>query len=172
MRKIAALSGYGLTALYACFPAKRALLYVLWEDVFRELGEQLDRIAKATADPVERMRALAISTVWFWLDRPDDYRAIFLIEDRPEGPIDALFAITSESLRGLDVIRAAAAEAITAGRLSATDSQVVSRMLLTAVIGLAHALVCIPEYDWGDRDALVTGTFKALIEGLKSDKTG
>jgi hypothetical protein len=70
------------------------------------------------------------------------------------------------------VIRAAAAEAITAGRLSATDSQVVSRMLLTAVIGLAHALVCIPEYDWGDRDALVTGTFKALIEGLKSDKTG
>lgn len=168
MRKIAAAAGCAPGALYAYFPAKRALLHVLWEDIFAELAARLTLVAAQTPDPVARLTALASANAHFWLERPDDYRAIFLIEDAPDEPGGRYFADTSASLEGLGVFREAAAEAIAAGRLSAADPGEVTHMMLAAVIGLAHSLITIPEYGWADAETLVEGTVSALVRGLET----
>jgi len=166
MRKLADMAGCAPAALYSVFPNKRAVLHVVWEGVFADLATCLGTTAKTNLEPVARLKALGIAMTQFWLDRPDDFRAIFLIEDQPAGGDDAYFATTSPAVGNLALIETAAADAIARGDLAAGSPAQVTNALLAAVNGLALNLVTIPECDWGDASVTVEATISALIGGF------
>ncbi len=168
MRKLATAAECAPAALYSYFPNKRAVLHVLWEDIFADLAARLADVAAATPDPVARLEGLTTTFVGYWLDHPDDYRAIFLIEDKLTSPGDTYFAQTSPSMQGITLVHDAAEEALAAGLIKAASADEVAAMLLTAANGLALNLITIPEFDWGDGPTLATRMIATLVAGLKS----
>ncbi|MGD1932974.1 MAG: TetR/AcrR family transcriptional regulator [Candidatus Phaeomarinobacter sp.] len=167
MRKLAVATGCAPAALYAYFPNRRAILHVVWEDIFSDLAEIMEQTASAHDDPLQRLDALARTMISFWLDRPDDFRAIFLIEDKPQSPDDVYFAQTSSSLSGIDRIQSAAEEAVAADQVTLTDAARISHVVMSAITGTALNVITIPEYDWGEPDTYVDDVVTGLINGLR-----
>ena len=167
MRKLAVEAGCAPAAIYAYFPNKRAVLHVVWEDIFSDLAHIMTQTAAAHADPLQRLDALARTMIGFWLDRPDDFRAIFLIEDKPQSPDDVYFAQTSSSLSGIDHIQSAAQEAVAQSQVTLTDAARISHIVMSAITGTALNLITIPEYDWGEPDTYVDDVVTTLINGLR-----
>ena len=166
MRKLADEAGCAPAALYSVFPNKRAVLHVVWEGVFADLAALMQDTARAHENPVARLEALGIAMTRFWLQRPDDFRAIFLIEDQPAATDNSYFATTSPAVANLALIEDAAEDAVAAGRMEAGTAQLIASALVAAVNGLALNLITIPEYDWADESAVVDRTIRALIAGF------
>jgi len=176
MRKLAAAAGCAPAALYAYFPNKRAVLRVLWQDVFAELGADmraaLDTAMRAAAgktdDPLDKLHVLTAAAIRFWLARPDDYRAIFLIEDAPVEPGGTYFAEESGVRDSLGLLVEAAAEAAALGHLRIRDPQRILALFIGAMNGIALNLITIPEQDWGAPDVLIDDMVTTLITGLRA----
>lgn len=171
MRRVAAKAGCPPSALYMLFPSKRRLLHFLWESVFTDLAAALER-ACADSAPSGRLAALCHAQVDFWLQRPEDYRAIFLVEDVPQEPGDAYFAQSSPALLSSDSFQRTIAEAQARGDVAPGDPRVIHSALLCALQGLVYNLICIPEYPWGDPRQLKSFTVQTLIRGLREDPYG
>ena len=166
MRKIAQRAGCSPAALYTLFPGKRQLLLQLWGELFEQL---MDRLAVCERDtpPGERLPALCQTFMDFWLTRPDDYRAIFLIEDQPSGEDDSYFVESAGVLARLDILRRAIVGAQTQGMVAAGDPERVLNLLLCAMQGVLLNVIAIPEYPWGNPDSLSQGMVRVLMAGLR-----
>lgn len=166
MRKIASIAQCSPAALYTLFPNKRQLLRHLWEEVFAELfGVLEEAYDKSLASA--RVEALCLAFVDFWLQRPDDYRAIFLIQDRLQGAQDSYFVDSSDVLSRMEILRRSITEAQARGELRAGDPDDIQNVLLCGVQGIALNLITIPEYPWGDPDRIKQDTIRALVAGLR-----
>lgn len=165
MRKIASMAQCSAAALYTLFPNKRQLLRSIWEEVFTGLAVEIER-AYRKAPTADRVGRICDAIIEFWLRRPDDYRAIFLIEDRLQGSKDRYFVDSSGALPRLDVLRRAITEAQERGELRAGDPDRIQNLLLCGVQGVALNLITIPEYPWGDPQQLKADMVRALVAGL------
>lgn len=165
MRKIAALADCSPAALYKLFPGKRQLLLHIWGEIFAELVAGLQQCADST-EPADRLEAMCLTYVDFWLSRPDDYRAIFLIEDQPQSDDESYFVDSSGIQESLLVFRQAVVEAQTQGVLGAGDPDEKQSVLMCGMQGVAMNLITIPEYPWGDPSVIKRATVRALISGL------
>lgn len=168
MRKLATEAGCAPAALYAYFPNKRAVLRVLWEDVFGELGNVLRQEIDAQHDPLVRLHALITATTRFWLDRPQDFRAIFLIQDEPQGPDGTYFADEPGVIFSLGLILEAARAAADSGLTRIQDADRIMSICIAGINGIALNLITVPEYDWGEKDAVVEDAATTIINGLKA----
>jgi len=166
MRKIASIAQCSPAALYTLFPNKRQLLRHIWEEVFAELFGVLEAAYERSAEPA-RVEALCLAFVDFWLQRPDDYRAIFLIQDRLQGAQDSYFVDSSDVLSRMEILRRSITEAQARGELRAGDPDGIQNVLLCGVQGIALNLITIPEYPWGDPDRIKRDTIRALVAGLR-----
>jgi len=167
MRAVADEAGCSPAALYTLFPNKRALLRNIWEDAFAALGEALEKSVRGSHEPVERLKRLGRAFVRFWLDHPDHFRAIFLIEDRVSGPGDVYFVDSSESLvRLVRLFQDASAEAIAEGALKGPDAQETVQLIFCALHGVASALISIPEFGWKAPRRMAGRMTDALLTGL------
>ena len=167
MRKIAELAGCSPAALYTLFASKRALLRYIWEETFAALGAHLAACAEKAA-PEEKLEAVSLGFVDFWLAHADDYRAIFLIEDKLQGEGDRYFVETSQALRGFDILRTLIEEEQKAGRLPARPAADIQNVLFCMLQGVALNLITIPEYPWGDAQAVKHQAVRAVLAGLRS----
>lgn len=167
MRKIAQAAGCSPSALYAFFQNKRQILHFLWENVFAELADEVAR-AHDAAPPVGRIAAMSIAYIDFWLNRPQDFRSIFLVEDVPEPATDGYFVDHSTAVGGLDIFRSAIAEAQARGEVIAGDPEELKNMLLCAFHGAALNLLTIPEYRWGNPGRLRDKMVAVLIAGMRT----
>ncbi|CDO58811.1 Transcriptional regulator, TetR family [Candidatus Phaeomarinobacter ectocarpi] len=168
MRKLAAAAGCAPAALYAYFPNKRAVLRVLWEDIFGELGNELRQAIATHHDPLAQLHTLMTTTIRFWLERPDDFRAIFLIQDEPQGPDGTYFADEAGAMSSLGLIREVAGTAVDAGLLRIHDPDRITSICIASINGTALNLITIPEYDWGETQAVIDDITNTIIDGLKS----
>lgn len=168
MRKLAVAAGCAPAALYAYFPNKRAVLRVLWEDVFGELGNILRQAIAAQQDPLIRLHGLITATIRFWLDRPEDFRAIFLIQDEPQGPDGTYFADEPGVISSLGLIRVVAGAAVDAGLVRVQDADRITNICIAGINGTALNLITIPEYDWGETDTIIEDAATTIINGLKA----
>lgn len=165
MRKIALLSGCSPAALYKLFPGKRQLLLHLWGEVFTQLMDGLEACYRDTP-PAGRLSAMCLMLIDFWLARPDDYLAIFLVEDRPADEGDSHFVESFDLLGRLEVLRTAIVEAQARGELGPGDPHEQQSVLLCGVQGVLMNFITIPEYPWGDRDVIKRAMIRALLAGL------
>lgn len=166
MRKIAQCAGCSPAALYTLFPAKRQLLLHLWGELFEQL---LVRMADCRRDTgaKDRLPALCRTFMDFWLARPNDYRAIFLIEDQPSDENDRYFVDSAGVLALLDILRDAIVEAQASGTLAPGDPEQVLNLLLCGMQGVLLNVITIPEYPWGDTTRLVDDMVRVLLAGLR-----
>lgn len=165
MRKIARLAGCSPAALYKSFPGKRQLLLHLWGEIFAELIVLLKQCYE-TSKPIERLEAMCLAYVDFWLSRPDDYRAIFLIEDQPQTEDDNYFVDSSRIQKGFQIFSQAVLDAQALGVIGAGDPDEKQSVLMCGMQGVALNLITIPEYPWGEPEVIKSATVRALIAGL------
>lgn len=166
MRKIAAIAQCSPAALYILFPNKRQLLRGIWEELFSELLVQLES-AFANTIAQQRVEAICLAFVDFWLQRPDEFRAIFMIEDRLQGEQDRYFVDSAQVLPRMAVLRRAITEAQSRGELRNGDPEEIQNVLLCGVQGISVSLIAMPEFPWGDSDKLKRATIRALVVGLR-----
>jgi len=166
MRKIATMAQCSPAALYTLFPSKRQLLRHIWEAVFAALVTALEHAFETAAD-ADRLETCCLVFIDFWLQRPDDYRAIFLIEDRLQDAEDRYFVDSAEVLPRLTVFRRCIVDAQARGELRAGVPEAQQNILFCGIQGIAFNLITIPEYPWGDPDELKRQTLRALLAGLR-----
>ena len=166
MRKIAALAQCSPAALYTLFPNKRQLLRGVWEELFSELLVQIEAAYTGSAEP-DRVEAICLAFVDFWLQRQDDYRAIFMIEDRLQGEHDSYFVDSAQVMQRMAVLRRGITEAQARGELRAGDPVEIQNVLLCGIQGIALNLIGMPEVPWGDPHRLKQATIRALVTGLR-----
>ena len=166
MRKVAAQAGCLPSTLYTLFPGKRQLLHCLWEAIFADLIAVMERCYTATSPP-ERLAALCLANIDFWLARRADYRAIFLVEDRVQDSDEPYFVENALAARLVAVIGQAVTEAQQRGEIGPGDPDAIRDALLCGIQGVAYNLIAIPEYRWGDPERLKRTTVDALLRGLR-----
>ncbi|MFE3455769.1 TetR/AcrR family transcriptional regulator [Nonomuraea sp. NPDC059194] len=165
MRKVAERAGCAPATIYSFFPGKRQLLHQIWEEVLQELMDELKYSYAKDAD----LEKLCLTYLEFWLNRPDDYRAIFLTQDRPPADNDdaGYFVDNSDALPDLDIFCVALSEAQDRGEIQPGDPVEMRSILFCAMHGVALGLVTIPEYGWGDPTHLKVNTIRTLVRGMR-----
>lgn len=166
MRKVAAKAGCLPSTLYTLFPGKRQLLHFLWRQIFSDLIDALDRSNVESAFQ-DGLASLCLAHIDFWLERPQDYRAIFLVEDQIQDSGDPYFVESDIAARYLDVMRRAIIDAQARGEIGDADPDEIRKMLLCCIQGVAYNLIAIPEYEWGDTQRLKTMTIRTMLLGLR-----
>ncbi|GGH26296.1 hypothetical protein GCM10007354_03640 [Acinetobacter courvalinii] len=166
MRKIAAKAGCLPATLYTLFPNKRYLLHHIWEGIFTDLIMKLEESFKSSPES-ERLKNLCITQVDFWLNRPDDCRAIFLIEDHPQSTEEHYFVDNSQAIPQLEIYTKAIQEAQKRGEIRNDDPDEIKNVLLCSILGISLSLIGVPEYPWGEPTTLKEMTINALIKGLE-----
>ena len=76
LRAVADKIEYSATAIYSHFPSKGALMRELCDGELATLGRILQRAAQV-ADPLDRLRKVAIAYADFGLQYPPQYRLLF-----------------------------------------------------------------------------------------------
>lgn len=102
----------------------------------------------------------------FLAEHPEDFRAIFLTQDKPDTATEDDFVKGSAALRGLDIFRRAIAEAQSRGEIIDGDPEELKNVLLCAFHGVALNLLTIPEYRWGSVERIRDTTVRLLIAGM------
>ena len=165
MRKLAQRMGCAPMSLYAHFRDKHALLTALAHSGFAILAERL--AAEPAQGPLAALRAVFLTYAWVGLERPDDYRVLFMTPEVSsvrafDGPEEiagesAAFAI------GLDRAQAC----VTAGVLEG-DAHAITTLLWTSVHGAVSAVLTFPAFPFGDRDVYIERVVDWTIEGLRA----
>lgn len=168
MRKLATKAGCAPAAIYAYFPNKRAVLRVLWQDIFTQLGGELSQVRATSSDVLDQLHHLIAATIRFWVGRPDDFKAIFLIQDELLTPDGTYFANEEEAFTSLGLIHQVAEAAVDQNLLRINDPLRAASICIAAINGAALNLITIPEYDWGDADTVIEDMASTIVAGLKA----
>ncbi len=152
VRAIARRAGMPVMTLYSYFPGKMAIVRSLWSEALGPLFAELDAAEASETEPKARLREVAQAFVAYWLRYPDRYKVVFLIQDRRESEDDKWYIdeadVAPELLRFVRLIAATRED-------PAADLTREGEALFCALIGVAHLLVGMPEYPWGDGEAYV-----------------
>ena len=168
IRRIAQRAGCPPMTFYVFFKSKRALLRHIWEDVFTDHLAACEAAVATAAEGLEaRLVALLRALARYWLDHPDNYRVVFMHQDKVADAEEAYYVDSSGIRERLRLVDALIEDGVAAGVFRATDSELAAQVVLVAMVGLAHALITIPEYPWR-RDQLADATIESLLRGLRA----
>ncbi|KRI51970.1 TetR/AcrR family transcriptional regulator [Acinetobacter pittii] len=166
MRKIAEKAEFQPSQLYTLFSNKRELLHFIWEDVFKDFSTYIKKSSNMALSS-QRLEKICIATINFWLERPEDYRAIFLIQDQLQTSEDRYFVDSPQIEDILIIFKNAIVEAQKSKIIKSGDVQVITNLLICSIQGVIFNLINIPEFPWGDKENLKHLMIKTTINGLK-----
>jgi AcrR family transcriptional regulator len=161
MRRLAQEAGCGTMSLYGYFPSKNAILRSLWEDCFAELFPRIQE-ASRRGTPRQRLERAATAFVNYWCEQPQHYRLVFLNQDHRSGE-ERYYVDSSPVIARFDLFRELIARVQAAGQGRAGEPQVQSEALICALIGLCHALITIPEFQWQPRAVLIAASLGIVL---------
>jgi AcrR family transcriptional regulator len=163
IRKLASEVNCTPMTLYSYFERKIDILRFLWADVFAELFDELDQIVKKAKQADLRLAAISQAYVAFWVDRPEQYRMVFLSADVSQ-PEVSVFLQQDETAKRYGIFFQCLAEALALNGVP--SDQVVLKLkaetLICSLNGIAHNLITISDYPWGKSDQLVATMVRAL----------
>jgi len=165
MRKLAHRLGCAPMSLYAYFRDKHDLLTALAHRGFGILAERL--AAEPAEEPLAALRAVFLTYARLGLERPDDYRVLFMTpEVQPVRALEGPEEIARES-PAFAIGLARTQACITAGVLEG-DAHAITTLLWTTVHGAVAAILTFPAFPFGDRDAYVAWVVDWTIDGLRA----
>lgn len=163
MRRLAREVGCTVMTLYRYFDRKIDILRHIWAEVFAELFDQLDNIAAKERDPAERLQAVALGYVHFWLDQRERYFLVFMSSDVSQTDV-SVFVDDDKVVERFNVFQESLASAL-GPKASADEIALKTQLLLCTLNGISHNLITISAYPWIETDTLVraavSGTLKA-----------
>lgn len=163
-RQIAAAVGISQPTLYAYFPSKHDIAVELHERAFQELHA---RLVAGIGEMGTREGFAARLRIYidFGLENPDAYRMAFMLEDslgrlrrHDEGAVPpgghAAFGVMRSSVQAFHALGVARTD----------DPERLAQSLWAAIHGLVALLIARPDFPWIEREALINGHIKLLLD--------
>ena len=154
------------------FEDKRDLVFQVCEETFGRLVTELGTLDTEFKDPVERLRHGMHRYVAFGLRHPQHYLATFVAVPQEQLPEDIERYNNPESngMHALGILRACVAACIESHAFRPVDPDVTSRALWTNLHGVTALLIQMPNFSWGDQQAVIDTVVDTAIEGLRLRK--
>jgi len=149
-RQIAARVGISQTALYVYFKTKEVMLDRLAERAWCALIKELDAVEpldEVDPCPVQRLRAMLMVFMRFWLEHPDDYRIVFLRKALRPCVEDEQMLSAGRSMLARLTKRVEAAVQIGGVRCLGSN-QATALSLWASVSGTVSMRMRFPEFPW------------------------
>jgi AcrR family transcriptional regulator len=174
MRRVAERIEYSPTAIYLHFEDKRDLVFQVCEETFGKLVHELETLDVEFKDPVERLREGMRRYVAFGLRHPQHYLATFVAVPHEQLPEDAerYNNPASNGMRALGILRACVLACVDTGTFRKVDADVTARALWAALHGVTALLIQMPNFAWGDQQAVVDAVIDTAVEGLRLRRRG
>ena len=169
MRKLAQRLDCAPMSLYTHFRDKHDLLLALAQESFNALAVRL--AAERSGPPLKALRRLYLAYARLGLERPDDYRTLFMTpEVQPprerKGP-DQIYRENAAFAVSLDRVDAC----VKAGLLRG-DAHAIATVLWTTVHGAVAALLTFPAFPFGDPHAYVERVVDFAVDAVSTAQTG
>ena len=149
---------------YVYFRNKLELLRHIWDDVLMAAAEAAEAEAAKQGDAAEALEAYALALCRYWFDNPDNYRMVFLYQDKLNASDDTFYADSSNIRSRFHILNTLVEQGIADGSFAPTNSEIAAQSLLALCVGLAHCVVIIPEYRWDP--TLTSAAICQMIQGL------
>lgn len=162
MRRLAKEAGCTVMTLYRYYDRKIDILRQLWAEIFDDLFEGLDQIAKAETDPKTRLNKVAYGYLAYWLDRREHYFLVFMSSDVSQSDV-SVFVGDDRILRRFSVLYDSLEAALGEG-VEQVAVGLKSQQLLCFLNGIAHNLITISAFPWAEPRVLVEESVKGLLE--------
>lgn len=149
MRRIASAAGIPVMSLYDYFRSKNEIIRSIWDRLFAKCFNRVDRAVAACGDkPRERLEAACMAYTRYWLEHGEEYRVVFMIEDRLESRGERYYIETSAILERYQVFARLLAEHLGAPDPVAERLRERTVALICALTGICHMLVTVSEHSW------------------------
>lgn len=157
MRRLAKDVGCTPMSIYTYFDNKIDILRALWADLFQDLFAKINEAALATTSPTERLHAMCLAYVEFWLDQRSSYRMVFMSAGIEQDEVSVF--VEASPVAGHYAVFFLALAAATDRHLA--DVVGAAQTLICGLNGIAHNLITISGYPWEAPQKLVAH----LVEG-------
>lgn len=166
MRRIAREAGVSVMGLYDYFQSKNEIIRSMWESFFSRCFDRVDTaVADCAGKPRQRLEAACAAYTGYWLDHPDQYRAVFMIEDRVESQ-ERYYVETSNILERYAVFRRLLDELSGVPDGGSEGPRARSVALICALNGICHMLVTVSEHTWPPPAQLLEQVLKMVDRPL------
>ena len=177
LREVARRIEYSATTIYLHFPNKEALVRALCAADFADFSRRLIH-AERLADPLERLRTVAMGYIDFGLQYPNQYRAMFIhrsdagvMRDDPADPEHDSQRPENEARTAYDFLHSAVFKAMAAGifRPEYRDIPLITQSLwsgLHGVVSLHQVRSNHPKVAWRPIRSLAETTVECLVNGF------
>lgn len=163
MRRLAQEAGCTAMTLYKYYDSKFDILSALWAEMFRRLFDELDRFAASERDPTERLNAVALGYVTYWLEHREHYFIVFMSGGISRSDVSG-FISGGETLARFDLLRTTLRDAL-GGEVDKADLELKAELLSCVLNGIAHNLITVGGYPWSDPRRLVRQAIDGLLAG-------
>lgn len=171
MRRIAEAIEYSPTAIYVHFKDKEALFHELCRHDFGQLAHVFAKIIEVK-DPIERIGQLGHAYMRFALERPNQYRLMFMTPKLPPSPEQVMEQTKGDPAEdGYAVLKLAVVEGLQAGRFrpELTDADLIAQTFWAAVHGVVSLRITMhndPWIEWADIDLRMRTMVDGILRGM------
>ena len=162
MRKLAAEAGCTVMTLYRYFDRKIDILRHLWDDIFAELFDHLETIAKKEKRAEARLKAVCLAYVVYWLKHREHYFLVFMSSDVSQSDV-SIFVDEGRSVERFALIYSCLEDAVKYD-IDPEELNLKSQALLCALNGTAHNLITISGFAWATPKRLVEVAVSGILE--------
>jgi AcrR family transcriptional regulator len=148
VRRIASEARVSPMSLYDYFRSKNEIIRAIWERFFSGCFECVESAAaNCEQGPRQKLQAACAAYVRYWLEHPDQYRAVFMIEDKIEKQ-EQYFVETSSNITRYNIFASllGAHKGVAGNDPDARRERALA--LICALNGICHMLVTAGEYPW------------------------
>jgi AcrR family transcriptional regulator len=167
LRAVARRAGISAPSIYRHFPDAQAILLVIAQEAFAQLGRRLAEAADTEPDdPTARLVRVAHAYLAFAEKTPSQYRVMFgglWTADLTRGDAITQADVTALGQETIDVLTNCLVDCITAGTSTSTDPHTDVIALWLGLHGLAHQRAVIPHFPWPQDIEIRTITLLASL---------
>jgi AcrR family transcriptional regulator len=164
IRAVAEAVGVTAPSIYMHFASKEDLINAVCERHFAELDRVSREASAGIEDPVEALKAQGRAYVHFGLERPEEYRILFM--SRTQMP--KIYLEQIKDLSGFNHLVDTVQRCIDSGAFRPADAFTASCTLWMGVHGVTSLLISKPNFPWPDKDDLIDRSIDGMCEGLMS----
>lgn len=161
MRRIAKEADCTVMTLYRYFDRKIDILRQLWGEVFTELFDQLDQIAAKEKDATQRLNAVALGYVNYWLEKREHYFLVFMSSGVSQ-PDVSVFVEGEDVVGRFALIFFSLAQAL-GETVQDTDLNIKAQLLICILNGISHNLITISAFPWAETKILVDAAVASVL---------
>ena len=165
IRAVAEAVGVTPPSIYMHFRDKTELVFEVCRRNFEEFDRHMEEAAARFEDPLESLMARGRAYIEYGLERPEQYRILFMI--RPSKTPEEFDPAEIQDMVAFDHLVGAVDRCKAAGQLPDEDSVMISIGLWVVVHGIVSLFIAKSDFPWPDREALIQEIMSNYVEGLR-----